>query len=534
MSLLLFLAGCATTSQHFSDRAVLWRDPDARAVAQSAPQSAGIQWTGLRDAVLFPADRVLSLDYGEESWNVNALDEVPDSSWWVDIRRSDDTHGKPRVLGAEAMTRGLFGKDLGPVLPLTIVKGKAIGSTPGLVVIDARGTKYLLKLDPPGWLGLNTSTEVVATRLAWAAGWLVPAEKIVDVDPTFLVLDPKAKTKNADGDDVPLTAKMVVDLLKRTPREQDGTLRVCASVWIEGKNLGSWAYTGRRRDDPNDRVPHQNRRDVRAFGVFASWVNDIDTMENNTMDAYVGKPGQGHILHYQQDVGGSFGQFAAVPAEVWMGEETFFMPRRILVSTLTFGFTSRTWEGELKEHHREQLMHEYPQLGYFADKGFNPRAWHPVLDNPAFVRQTLRDRYWGAKRLAAFTADEVRAAVELGHYPKATEDHLFQILWGRREAILRAFFSDVAALDYFQIDAGRLCFDDLWMDAGLGETPDYMANLDGKHELAVSDRCVELRTNSGYHVVAFSVGGSASRQRHTVQVHVVADARGARVVGVRR
>jgi hypothetical protein len=179
------------------------------------------------------------------------------------------------------------------------------------------------------------------------------------------------------------------------------------------------------------------------------------------------------------------------------------------------------------------LMKQYPQLGYFADKGFNPRAWHPVLDNPAFVRQTPRDRYWGAKRIAAFTAEEVRASVELGHYPKETEDHLFQILWDRREAILRAFFSDVAALDYFQVGNGRICFDDLWIDAGLGEEPSYAANLDGKRALSVFDRCVELHS-SGYHIVAFSVGGSASRMRHTVQVHVVSDARGARVVGVRR
>jgi hypothetical protein len=41
---------------------------------------------------------------------------------------------------------------------------------------------------------LNTSTEVVASRLAWAAGWLVPS--------------------------------MLADLLHRTPREPDGTVGV--------------------------------------------------------------------------------------------------------------------------------------------------------------------------------------------------------------------------------------------------------------------------------------------------------------------
>ena len=44
------------------------------------------------------------------------------------------------------------------------------------------------------------------------------------------------------------------------------------------------------RDDPNDLVDHENRRVLRAFGVFCSWVNDVDTLQNNTLDMYQGKP----------------------------------------------------------------------------------------------------------------------------------------------------------------------------------------------------------------------------------------------------
>jgi len=72
------------------------------------------------------------------------------------------------------------------------------------------------------------------------------------------------------------------------------------SRWLQGDNLGPWAYTGRRSDDGNDRIEHQNRRDVRAFGVFGAWLNDIDTMENNTMDAYVGADGKGHVVHFSR------------------------------------------------------------------------------------------------------------------------------------------------------------------------------------------------------------------------------------------
>lgn len=62
---------------------------------------------------------------------------------------------------------------------------------------------------------------------------------------------------------------------------------------------------------------------MRAFGVFASWVNDVDTLENNTLDMYVGPPGGGHVLHYHQDVGGALGTWAFAHAPYWMGHETY-------------------------------------------------------------------------------------------------------------------------------------------------------------------------------------------------------------------
>jgi len=533
LALTLLLSACAPV--RFLDKPPLWKDPDDLPIARPERHSNGIEWTGLRDAILAPADRALTIDYGQEALNANSLDEVPDSSWWVDLRRTSEVNARPRVLGAKGIERGAFGDDVGPVLPLTVVKGKTVGSTPGLVAHDARGQKYMLKLDPPHWLGLNSSTEVVATRLAWASGWLVPAEKLINVADDQLVLDEHAKTDDKDGNPTKLTAQMLKELLARTPRDADGTLRICASKWLEGQALGSWTYRGRLRDDPNDRIPHEDRRDVRGFGVFASWVNDIDTMENNTMDAYVGKSGRGHLVHYQQDVGGSFGQFAAIPNEVWMGDETFFMPKRILAAILTFGITSRRWEGERREERRRVLMRDYPELGYFDDATFHPRDWHPVLDNPAFVRATRRDRYWGAKRLYAFTPEEVRAAVHLGHYPKDTEDRLFTILWNRRLRILKAFFAEVAAIDYFRPVGDRICFDDLWIDAGLGGDPGYEAHLD--HTLVpVVDRCVAVG-RVGYHVVTFGVGEpdpKAERPLHHVRVHVMSDERGLRVLGVER
>jgi hypothetical protein len=543
LSLALVATGCASSTR-FANRPILWRDLDDAPIPMPRSQSAGIQWTGLRDAVLFPADRALALDYGNEAVNVNALDETPDSTWYLDRRRLGPAEGyAPRAFSAVEIARGDGGDDLAPEPPLLIIKGKTIGSTPGLVVLDARDRRYLLKLDPPGWRGMNTSTEVVAARLAWAAGWLVPQEMIVDLRPEDLALSPKARSKTAMDVEIPLTPALLADLLARTPRGADGTIRVAASRWLNGTNLGSFAYTGRRSDDPNDRIDHENRRDVRGFGVFAAWINDIDTMENNTMDAYVGAPGRGHVIHYQQDVGGSFGQFAAVPAELWMGDETYFMPGRIVTSFLTFGFTVRPWQNDERVARRDWLMKTYPELGYFDDVGFDPRDWHPVLDNPAFVRQTARDRYWGAKRVVAFSESELRAAVALGHYAPATAERLYQILWNRRQAIARAFLGEVAPLDYFRVERGeRLCFDDLWLRAGLGEARATEYSVDGEaaatRRLAAAGAtsCVALAPRRGYQVVTLGARrGAERRPAQLVRVHLVdEDGSGARIVGLER
>ena len=89
LAVLTIASGCAS-SVRFHDRPVLWSDPDNRPIKQPrAPLPTGIQYAGLRDALVFPADRALALDYGSESENVNALDEVPDSSWWVDLVARD-------------------------------------------------------------------------------------------------------------------------------------------------------------------------------------------------------------------------------------------------------------------------------------------------------------------------------------------------------------------------------------------------------------------------------------------------------------
>jgi hypothetical protein len=523
---LLGLCAC-TPLVRFTDRAILWHDVDDRPSPQPAVAEPGYHWMAIRDALFLPLDRGLGLDYGGEATNVNAVDEAPDSAWWSDRRRVPG-QARPRHFADDEMARGAFGDRPAPTPPFTVVKGKEGGGTLGFIVEDALGRRLAIKLDPPGLVGLATSTEVVVSRLAWAAGWNVPAESLLALHPGDLVLSPKATTIGDDGGKVALDEARFAALLARAPLDADGTIRALASVWIDGVILGPSTYQGRRSDDVNDRVAHQDRRDLRGYGVFCSWVNNIDTTDVNTLDSYVGEPGRGHVVHWQQDVGGSFGARPTGTFEYWMGLDTYVPWTSMLTSLLTLGFWPRPWEGEEVRLRRARELAEYPELGFF-DGIFDPRSWHPIFDNPAFARATARDRYWGAKQVLRFDERELRVAIAEGHYRPAAAERLLTILWQRREAIARAYFGDLAPLDYFRVDGAELCWDDLWILAGLDDEQSARYRVDDRVLSPASPRCVLV--GEGYRVVTLAARRRGqARFGPSVRVHLV----DRRIVGIER
>ncbi|HEX9100934.1 MAG TPA: hypothetical protein VF997_01955, partial [Polyangia bacterium] len=284
-------------------------------------------------------------------------------------------------------------------------------------------------------------------------------------------------------------------------------------------------------------------RDLRGFGTFAAWVDDIDTIDLNTLDSYVGEAGHGHVEHYQLDLGGSFGAFAALPKLYWMSDQSYFQFDRVFGSLAGLGFVPHRWESRRWQRKREALVDQYPEFGGFSAEHFEPRKWRPIVDTPPFVRQTDRDRYWGARRVAAFSRDELHGAVAAARYRPEAADYLIETLWRRREAIARDGFSRVAPLDHFRVEGDRLCFTDLWVRAGLGgnAATDYRARegdavVDVRHGSDGSGAaCVALPRKGGYRVV--ELAALRPGERHfgpTVAVHLVAHEGGARVVGVIR
>ena len=81
------------------------------------------------------------------------------------------------------------------------------------------------------------------------------------------------------------------DVFRRSHRSADGTYRAVAARGLPGRTLGGFRYHGTRPDDPNDIVPHEHRRELRALKVFGAWTNLVDMKAGNTLDTSITENG---------------------------------------------------------------------------------------------------------------------------------------------------------------------------------------------------------------------------------------------------
>ena len=95
--------------------------------------------------------------------------------------------------------------------------------------------------------------------------------------------------------------------VERSDRSADGSYQVAAGRALQGTILGGYRYAGTRPDDPNDIVPHEHRRELRALRVFGAWTNLTDLKAGNTLDTLIAENGRAWVKHYLQDVGSTFG-----------------------------------------------------------------------------------------------------------------------------------------------------------------------------------------------------------------------------------
>jgi len=374
----------------------------------------------------------------KEALNATPLDEVQDSSWFT------NRIGQREVSAAE-LRRGP-NRPLGPDLDgtWTIVGAKTSGITPGFNIRDRRGDRYVIKFDPLSDPELATGAEAIGTRLFWAAGYNTPENYLVAFAPDQLQIDPKATVRLALGKRRPMTPDDLRLILSKVPKLPDGRVRCIASRLLAGTPLGPIPMLAVRRDDPNDVIQHEHRRELRGYKTYCAWLNHNDSREINSLDMYVEEGGRHFVKHYLIDFGATLGSASTGVNLRSEGYEYIFDVGQMAKSLLTLGLYKRPWE--------DLTFPSLRGIGRFESAHFDPGEWKPNYPCPPFENATARDEFWAAKAIMRFDDTLLATAVEEAQFSDpAAAAYMVRTLGERRDRIGRHAFARVNPLDEFEI-----------------------------------------------------------------------------------
>jgi hypothetical protein len=442
------------TAPKFYDDDPIARVPESQDASGVQPRDISLALDALINLFGRPGQPVVA-----RAGNVNTVDEVPDSSWFT---------SRPGLTPDE-VEQGV-NDDRGPAPGPWMVSRKADGVSAGFTIADARGARYFVKFDPPGEPELGTGAEAVVTRLFHALGYHVPQASVLEIRREQLEVASGAAVRELGGGRRPMLPSDIDEVLERAERNPDGTYRVIVAEGLPGVPLGGFKYAGTRPDDPNDVVPHEDRRELRGLRVFSAWVNHTDAKALNSLDTRVTENGRTRVHHHLIDFNATLGSAGIGVRERRDGYEYLAEFGPTLRAIPAFGFYIRPW-----------MRVTYPRLrgiGRFEANHFVPDLWRPRVPNPAYVRSRPDDTFWAARRLMALPEDLIRAAVKAGRYSDArSERYLIETLLERRARIARAFLVPVnPVVDPRLSSDARLTFANAAVDhAGASAPPTYRA-----------------------------------------------------------
>ena len=450
----------AQTRRFFPDDPI-WREPVTQDVKNANRYEPDLAYQTLENLFWRPGDR----EIGQRARNINTVDEVPDGAFFVN--RAGRLPLTPALVARAANTSD------GPAGgPWTVVSAKSDGVTPGFTIRDSVDQLWFVKFDPPGWRAMATGSEIVAAKLFWAAGYHTAEYHIAQLTPANLVIGKDARITPPGETARAMRQDDVHWLLSRADGDADGTYRVILSKATPGRPVGRIAFHGTRADDPNDIVPHEHRRELRGYFVFAAWLNHVDAKGINSLSSLVTENGRSFIRHYLLDFGSALGSAAIGPREGWEGYEALLeQPWEISKRVLSLGFRIPKW--------RTQDYFESPAIGRLPrdHADWDPKAWWPHITNAGFRHMRADDTFWAATKLAAITDDMIKAAVAEAKFgDPATEAFLAKAIADRRLRILQAFLPAVNPLVDVAIGDGRLTFRNIAVDAAVADrAPGYRA-----------------------------------------------------------
>src|SRR5262249_26369661 len=152
----------------------------------------------------------------------------------------------------------------------------------------------------------------------------VPENFVVTFDEHILVPGEHLVCNGTRYEEQSLGPGGLSQFLEKLPHTEQGQLRAMASRFIEGKIKGPFSYSGVRVDYPNDRIPHDHRRELRGLRMIQAFLNNPDVKQLNTLDTYVEEDGQKFLKHYLIDFGNSLGSASTGPKSPGDGQHYLF------------------------------------------------------------------------------------------------------------------------------------------------------------------------------------------------------------------
>lgn len=475
---MLSLLACGGSQRRFALRAPLDLDTDLRPVdvgcverptekepehvsCAPEPYVSPLAWDAADNTIFRPLTRLLAVDPVGPAWNVNAFDEVPDSAWFTN-RLGKQKPSRAALLAGACTPDLLLDAEQAAAGSWLIDQGKPNGATPGFRIRVADKLKFLLKTDTLEQPERPTAASAIGAALYHAVGFNTSCEQIVYFDPAVLTLKPGLVATDNSGFSRAFDQRQLEWVLRQAAW-RGNRVRMQASAWLPGYLLGPFRYEGTRADDPNDVIPHQERRDLRGARVLAAWINHFDAREQNTMDSWIsGNPdvadaSPGYVRHYYLDTSDSFGSewdWDAISRR--LGHSYLLDFGYVAADFITLGLIERPWE-------RVRRTLGFELFGYFHYREFDPEKWKNEYPNPAFSRATEHDNAWMARILSRLDREDIDALVALGELSRPEHSaYLAEVLEQRLRRILRRYFRDLSPLSDARLDApNELCLTDL-------------------------------------------------------------------------
>jgi hypothetical protein len=465
--------------------------------------------------------------------DINALDEVPRSSWFS-------------PLGADAASfEEAYAPNGGPVPPFRVLLERApSGSGNGIPVVDALGRRFELRRDPADRREVRTAAAAITARLVRALGYYTPEVYISDADDDDFTTEPgdplpQSILSGMEPTDVDVQRetlhKSLEDWLASAPARHNGTYRFAATRWPPGADVdvGRTPVTGTRNDDPNDRVDHESRRTLRAFKLIGAWLGMTRFTPHDLRDVYTGQTGEGHVVHYV------VGSDKSLGTEAIIGQRPEQKNEMILLASLGFAPDPNIPPTQMK----------YQAIGAIGEE-VDPKTYGPGLPFPPMDGMDGADAFWAAKRIASVTEEMVLYAVRAGRVSNGTARKLlFELILARQKRAVEWGYQQTTPCDVVSVDPRGIVVLDRAVDAGFvkPEHVEYVVSyidLEGEvtHPGAVLDpdgaRFVvpvpkAAFEHDGYAVVRLRSEVNGVPAPRWLEVHVKRDRRSTRLLGVR-